>query len=260
MSYNYVMVDIQDKVAVLTINRPKALNALNGDVLSEISDAFDGFAKNDGVKAVVITGAGDKSFVAGADIGFMATIGALDAMRYIRLGHQTMDKIAALNKPVIAAVNGFALGGGLELALACDFIIAAENAKFGLPEVTLGIIPGWGGTQRLTAQIGPGKAKEMIYTGKVIDAAEAEKIGLVNAVLPAEGFLAAVLSRAGQITKNSAVALGMAKISVNSYLEGGGQVGRNVEMQSVSMCFASEDQKEGMAAFLEKRKPVFKDK
>ena len=260
MAYQYLLVEIADKIAVVTINRPEVLNALNTSVVGELDDVFKELADNPDVKVVVLTGSGAKAFVAGADVAAMAKIGPLEARRFIVAGHSVFNAIATLQKPVIAAVNGFALGGGLELALACDFIYSSENARYGLPEINLGIIPGWGGTQRLSAVIGPNKAKEMIYTGKVIDAAEALSIGLVNAVLPAENFLAAVQSIAAKVAEKSIVPLSMAKTSVNAYMESGGQVGREVEMQSVCICFSSQDQKEGMAAFLEKRKAVFQDR
>jgi enoyl-CoA hydratase len=260
MEFKYLKIDVSEKIAVVSINRPEVLNALNPSVLEELGAAFAAMANDPEVKAVIISGAGGKAFVAGADIGAMAKFGPLEARRYIVLGHKTFDAIAAFPKPVIAAVNGFALGGGLELSLSCDFIYAAETARFGLPEITLGIIPGWGGTQRLTAAIGPCKAKEMIYTGKIIDAAEAAAIGLVNSVLPLEGFLEAVREKVKKITAMSAVPLTMSKTAVNAFMESGGQVGREVEIQSVCICFSAEDQKEGMAAFLEKRKPAFRDK
>ncbi len=259
MTYKYVLIDIADKIATVTINRPEALNALNTTVLAELKSVFGELSQNPDAKVVVLTGAGPKSFVAGADIAAMAKIGPLEARNFITAGHSTLNAIASFTKPVIAAVNGFALGGGTELALACDFIYASENARFGLPEINLGIIPGWGGTQRLAAVIGPNKAKELIYTGKIISTEEALSLGLVNEVLPAEDFLQAALAKAKTIAEKSIVPLSMAKISVNAYMEAGGQVGREVEMQSVCICFSSDDQKEGMAAFLEKRKAVFTD-
>lgn len=259
MNSNYILVELVDKVAVVTINRPEALNALNSEVLEELEATFQFLGENPDAKVVVLTGSGAKAFVAGADVAAMATCGPLEAQKFIRTGHRVFDVIASFPKPVIAAVNGFALGGGLELALSCDFIYASENAKFGLPEVNLGIIPGWGGTQRLPAVIGANRAKEMIYSGKTIDTGEAQSIGLLNRIFPAEGFLEAVLGEAKAIARKSIIPLKMAKVSVNASTESGGQCGKTVEIQSVSLCFASADQKEGMAAFLEKRKAQFTD-
>ncbi|EEG78459.1 enoyl-CoA hydratase/isomerase family protein [Dethiobacter alkaliphilus] len=259
MSFNYLQVTTEEKMAVITINRPKVLNALKYEVLLELQEAFNSLREDNEVKVVIITGSGEKAFVAGADIGVMANLGPLEAQKYIRAGHETFDLIAAFPKPVIAAVNGFALGGGLELALACDYIFAVEEAKFGLPEITLGIIPGWGGTQRLPQAVGIGRARELVYTGKVIDAQEAEKIGLVNRLFPADGFLTAVQAEAKTLVQRSLVALNMAKTAINAHLDAGGPAGKTVEIQSVCICFASNDQKEGMAAFQEKRKPKFTD-
>ncbi|MBS3900460.1 MAG: enoyl-CoA hydratase/isomerase family protein [Dethiobacter sp.] len=260
MQYTFIQIAIQAKIATITINRPEVLNALKFEVLSELRDAMLTLRDDTEVKVVVITGAGPKAFVAGADVAVMAELGSLEARKYIMAGHETFDLIAGFPKPVVAAVNGFALGGGCELALACDFIYAAENARFGLPEITLGIIPGWGGTQRLPQRVGTGLAKEMIYTGKVIDAAEAKAIGLVNKLFPAEGFLDAVKEELKAIVSKSIVPLTMAKAAVNAYLDGGGAAGNAMEIQSVCICFSAQDQKEGMAAFLEKRKPEFTDK
>lgn len=260
MQYTFIQIAIQAKIATITINRPEVLNALKFEVLSELRDAMLTLRDDTEVKVVVITGAGPKAFVAGADVAVMAELGSLEARKYIMAGHETFDLIAGFPKPVVAAVNGFALGGGCELALACDFIYAAENARFGLPEITLGIIPGWGGTQRLPQRVGTGLAKEMIYTGKVIDAAEAKAIGLVNKLFPSEGFLDAVKEELKSIVSKSIVPLTMAKAAVNAYLDGGGAAGNAMEIQSVCICFSAQDQKEGMAAFLEKRKPEFTDK
>lgn len=260
MEYQYLLLDRDERIATVTINRPQVLNALGFEVLAELKDVLQRLKDDTTVKVVVMTGAGEKAFIAGADVAAMAELGPLEARKYIVLGHEIFDLIDHYPKPVIAAANGFTLGGGMELALACDFIYASENAMFGLPEVTLGIIPGWGGTQRLPLAVGPGIAKELIYSGSVISAAQAQAIGLVNKVLPAEGFLAAVQGVARQIAKRSAVPLAMAKTAIRAYQEGGGAAGRLVEIQSVSLCFGSHDQKEGMAAFIQKRKPVFEDR
>jgi enoyl-CoA hydratase len=259
MSFNFLLLDKADRVATVTVNRPQVLNALGFEVLMELKAMMQQLKDDADVKAVILTGAGDKAFIAGADVGAMAKLGPLEARKYIMLGHEIFDLVDNFPKPVIAAANGFTLGGGLELSLACDFIYASENARFGLPEITLGIIPGWGGTQRLPQAIGPGMAKELVYTGRVIDAHEAKAIGLVNRVLPAEGFLPAVQDVAKNIVQKSAIALSMAKTAFYAHQEGGGSSGRTVEIQSISLCFASQDQKEGMAAFVEKRKPQFTD-
>lgn len=260
MAWKFLLVETAERVATVTISRPDALNALNLEVLTELKEAFFALKGDDGVKVVVLTGAGEKAFVAGADVAAMARLSTLEARPFILAGHQAFEVIASFPKPVIAAVNGFALGGGLELALACDYIYASAKAKFGLPEVTLGIIPGWGGTQRLPALVGANRARELIYSGKIIDAAEALGMGLVNQVFPAEGFLDAVRQEALGIAQKSVVALNMAKTAVNAFVNNSSQPGMAVEIQSVSICFASEDQKEGMAAFLAKRKADFKDR
>jgi enoyl-CoA hydratase len=259
MTYQFLLLEKENKLATVTVNRPQVLNALGFEVLHELKRMLLELKADPEVKAVILTGAGEKAFIAGADVAAMSKLGPLEARKYIVLGHEIFDIIDSMPKPVIAAANGFTLGGGLELSLACDFIYASENARFGLPEITLGIIPGWGGTQRLPLLIGPAMAKELIYTGRVIDASEAKAIGLVNRVLPAEGFLPAVKEMAQAIVSKSAVALSMAKTAVYAFQEGGGAAGRTVEIQSISLCFASRDQKEGMAAFLEKRKPQFTD-
>lgn len=259
MKSNFIRMEQAEKVAVVTINRPEALNALNSEVLEELESMFQFLRETPDVKVVVLTGSGAKAFVAGADVAAMAKCAPLEAQKFILTGHRVFDSIASFPKPVVAAVNGFALGGGLELALSCDFIYASENAKFGMPEVNLGIIPGWGGTQRLPAAIGANRAKEMIYSGIIVGTSEAESMGLVNRVFPAEGFLESVLAEAKMIAQKSMIPLSMAKVSVNAYTESGGQCGKTVEIQSVSLCFASNDQKEGMAAFLEKRKAQFTD-
>jgi enoyl-CoA hydratase len=260
MEYKFLLLEKEEKVAIVTINRPQVLNALGFEVLSELKNMLLQLKDDTEVKVVILTGAGEKAFIAGADVGAMAKLGPLEARKYIVQGHEIFDLIDGFPKPVIAAANGFTLGGGLELSLACDFIYASENARFGLPEITLGIIPGWGGTQRLPLAVGPGMAKELIYTGRIIDANQAKAIGLVNQVLPIEGFLPAVKAVAKNIVEKSAIALNMAKTSIHAFQEGGGAPGRTVEIQSICLCFASQDQKEGMAAFLEKRKPEFTDR
>jgi enoyl-CoA hydratase len=210
------------------------------------------------VRVVILTGEGDKAFVAGADIAAMKAMNSTEALAFSRLGHDTLGMIENLHQPVIAAVNGFALGGGLEIALACDFIYASEKAKLGVPEVTLGIFPGFGGTQRLPRLVGKGRAKELIFAGGMIDASEAYTLGIVNKVFPADKFMEEVSKIARTIAQNGPVAVSMAKSSVNAGYDVGGAEGEAIEITAWANAFATHDQKEGMGAFLEKRKPQFK--
>lgn len=258
MAYENILFTVEDGIATLTFNRPKALNALNGALLDELSHALDGVAENEDIRVLVLTGAGDKSFVAGADINELATFGPLQAKTFARKGQSIIGKLQSLAIPVIAAVNGFALGGGSEMALACDFIYASENANFGLPEITLGIIPGFGGTQRLPRLIGPSLAKEMIFTGKMIPAAEAREIGMVNRVFAPEALMEKTLKTARTIAAKGKASLRAAKQSVNSGLNVDLVTGLDIECDAFALCMASEDAKEGTTAFLEKRKAAFK--
>jgi enoyl-CoA hydratase len=215
-------------------------------------------AVDESVRVLILTGAGEKAFVAGADIGELATYSALQAKAFSKAGHVIIARLQELPIPVIAAVNGFALGGGSEIALACDFIYAADTAKFGLPEISLGLIPGFGGTQRLPRLIGPNRAKELIFTGRMISAAEAAQIGLVNTVVPAAGLMEDVLKTAREIAAKGRVALRAAKQSIHQGLSVDLVSGCNMEVDAFALVFASPDAKEGTHAFLEKRKPVFK--
>ncbi len=257
-SYENILLDSKEGIATITFNRPKALNALNRALLGELSDALDDIAGDEEIRVLILTGAGDKAFVAGADISELATFDALQGKVFARQGQQVFAKLQELSIPVIGAVNGFALGGGSEIALACDFIYASENAKFGLPEITLGLIPGFGGTQRLPRLIGPNRAKEMIYTGKMISAAEAQSIGMVNRVLPADGLMDAVMETAKAIAAKGKVSLRAAKGAINTGLNADLDTGCRIECDAFALCMASEDAKEGTKAFLEKRKPEFK--
>ncbi len=257
-SYENILLDSKEGIATITFNRPKALNALNRALLGELSDALDAIAGDEEIRVLILTGAGDKAFVAGADISELATFDALQGKVFARQGQQVFAKLQELSIPVIGAVNGFALGGGSEIALACDFIYASENAKFGLPEITLGLIPGFGGTQRLPRLIGPNRAKEMIYTGKMISAAEAQSIGMVNQLLPAEGLMDAVMETAKAIAAKGKVSLRAAKGAINTGLNADLDTGCRIECDAFALCMASEDAKEGTKAFLEKRKPEFK--
>ncbi len=258
MSEELVMLEKEAPLALITINRPKALNALNSKVLKALSETLDRVNDDEEIRVVVITGAGEKAFVAGADIAEMSEMTPLEGANFSRLGQLVFKKVEELKKPVIAAVNGFALGGGSELALACDFIYASENAKFGLPEVTLGIMPGFGGTQRLPRLIGKGRAKELIFTGKMISAKEALEMGMVNRVVPQEQLMDAVKEVASGIAKNGPIAVSIAKGLVDVGYDLPLDDGCLMESKSFGVCASTEDKREGMKAFLEKRKPVFK--
>ena len=282
-SMKYVQIDLQNDVAVLKIHRPEALNAMNLDVISELSRAIDLISVDQGIKVLVITGSGERSFCAGADISYMVDIDAVTAEKYASSAQSMLNKIEKMEKPVIAAINGFALGGGCELALVCDLRIASENAKMGQPEVTIGIPPGWGGTQRLLRIIGPAKAKEMIFTGKMISAQEAESIGLVNKVVSLTNedksqldstldqksekeknmalskilnnkLLEHSVSLAKEITKNSFNAIKISKMLINKGMDADIDTGLRLEIYGWALCFAHEDRQKMMSAFLNKSK------
>ena len=244
-------------IALLTINRPNQLNALNKQTLGEISAAFEGMSDDFETKVVILTGSGEKAFVAGADIKEFAHFNGVEGTELAKEGHMTVfNLIEEFPKPVIAAVNGFALGGGLELAMSAHVRIASDNARMGLPETSLGVIPGYGGTQRLPQLIGKGRALEMIFSAKMIDAATALEYGLVNRVVPQEELLGAAEEMARSFMKNSIVAMGFAIEAVNAGLLEG-SVGYDVEVQAFGDCFETADFKEGTKAFIEKRKPNF---
>ncbi|MFV0436791.1 MAG: enoyl-CoA hydratase-related protein [Desulfopila sp.] len=246
-------------IAEIIIDRPKALNALNQATLQELLQCCALLENNREIRAVILTGAGEKAFVAGADISFMKEFDPLTAGEFAGLGHAVMTAIENLPQPVIAAINGFALGGGCELALACDIRVAGERAKFGQPEVNLGVIPGFGGTQRLPRLIGKGMACELLYTGAMIDAAEALRIGLVNRVVPTEQLLAACREMAAMIASRGPMAVRACKKMVVNGLEMDLARANSYEAIQFGQCFASDDQKEGMQAFLEKRPATFTD-
>ncbi len=258
MAYENIICDIEGNLAFITFNRPKAMNALNGALITELSDALDAIARNDALKVLILTGAGDKAFVAGADINELATFNPLQAKLFSEKGQAAIFKLQALPIPVIAAVNGFALGGGSEISLASDFIYASESAKFGLPEITLGIIPGFGGTQRLPRLIGQNAAKELIFTGKMISAEEAQRMGLVNRVCTPDALMDQVRKTAETIAARGSVSLRAAKQAVNRGMNVDIVTGCQIEADAFSVCVASPDAKEGTTAFLEKRKAVFK--
>jgi enoyl-CoA hydratase/3-hydroxyacyl-CoA dehydrogenase len=244
-------------VAIATFDRPEALNALNRDVLRDLIHVVDEVEHDPAVHVLVLTGEG-RAFISGADIGIMSQVSALESREYTKLGQMAARKLERLEKPVIAAINGFAFGGGLELALACDILLASDKAQFGLPEVTLGIHPGFGGTQRLPRLIGRHKAKELIYTGERFSADRAEALGIVNRVVPHERLLDEALSLATRIAANAPVAVRLSKAAVNRGLETDLDTGLGIEVESVTITFATDDRVEGMKAFLEKRKAEFK--
>ncbi len=260
MPYDTIELTQKDELSLITINRPKALNALNQKVLEELADALGEFERDEKSKVCVITGAGEKAFVAGADIAEMAELTPLEAERFCRVGQEVFLKIEEIEKPVVAAVNGFALGGGTELVLACDLVYASEKARFGQPEINLGIIPGFGGTQRLAKVIGVRRAKEWIYSGDMVDAKRAEAYGLVNAVFPPDKLMEEVEAVAKKLASKPPYALGQAKKAIEKGLVLDLRTGSVLEREAFSMTFASEDRGEGIRAFLDKRKPVFKGK
>ncbi|MDA8403837.1 MAG: enoyl-CoA hydratase-related protein [Desulfobacteraceae bacterium] len=258
MAYNHIILETDGPVATITLNRPKSLNALNTEVLNELFQAAEAVEADASVRVLILTGSGGKAFAAGADITELAELNTLQGKAFAAGGHKTMRRFQTLPIPVIAAVNGFALGGGLELALSCDFIYASENAKFGLPEITLGLIPGFGGTQRLSRIIGKNMAKEMIFTGKTITAAEALGLGIVNQVVPAGELMESALKTARAIAAKGGVSLCMAKQAINQGMDVDLAAGCQMEIDAFAICMASQDAKEGTHAFLEKRKPEFK--
>ncbi len=243
-------------VRVLTINRPEKLNALSAEVLLDLERAIADIVADSDVRAAVLTGAG-KAFVAGADIAAMQQMSVEEAEEFAALGHRVFDSIESARFPIVAAVNGFALGGGCELALACDFIYASEKAKFGQPEVALGVVPGFGGTQRLPRRIGAAMARELIYSGKMIGAEEALRIGLVNAVFPVDGLLEAANAVAREIAKKGPVAVSKAKQVISEGMDEALASANAKERRAFADCFATEDQTEGMVAFLAKRAAEF---
>lgn len=250
---SFVDYEVKENIGIITMNRPSALNALNSEVLEDLEKVIDAVDEKQ-IRCLIITGQGEKSFVAGADIAEMSNLDQKGGKEFSQKGNDIFRKIETLRMPVIAAVNGYALGGGCELSMACDFRIASENAVFGQPETGLGITPGFGGTQRLARLIGAGMAKQMIYTARNIKADEALRIGLVNSVVPADQLMAAAEKLAGQIAKNAPIAVANAKAAINEGLEESIEDGVKIEEKRFGECFGTHDQKEGMSAFLEKRK------
>lgn len=259
-AYENLLFEAENGIGIVTINRPKALNALNAATIYELDRMFDELAKDDTVKAVILTGSGQKSFVAGADITEMQAMSAIEGRNWGKLAQAVFNKIENLPKPVIAAVNGYALGGGCEISMACDIRIAAENAKFGQPEVSLGIPPGFGGTQRLPRLVGKGRAKELLFTADMIDAEEAYRIGLANKVVASEELMETAKAMAQKIMSRAPIAVQVCKAAVNEGMDTDLESGVAYEAEVFGLCFATDDQKEGMTAFVEKRKAVFTGK
>ncbi|EHQ89430.1 enoyl-CoA hydratase/isomerase family protein [Desulfosporosinus youngiae] len=255
--YTSLLCEQEEGVAIVVINRAEVMNALNGQVFNELGRIFAELEADDTVQAVILTGSGKKAFAAGADISQMQKMTTLEGRKLALAVKAAQDKIASLSKPVIAAVNGFALGGGCEVAMCCDFRIAAENARFGQPEINLGIIPGGGGTQRLTNLVGLARAKDLVLTGRIIDAQEALNIGLVNKVVAAELLISEAKKLAYSLAEKSGFALNMAKVALNQSVSLDLESGLDYEIECFAACFSTYDQKEGMAAFAEKRKPKF---
>jgi enoyl-CoA hydratase len=257
MAYETLIVESRGVVGLVTLNRPQALNALNSTVLKELRQAYAGFHADEAIGAIVLTGS-ERAFAAGADIKEMQPLDFAEVYKTDFISG--WDEVAAARKPVVAAVSGFALGGGCELAMMCDLVIASETAKFGQPEITLGIIPGMGGSQRLTRAVGKAKAMDLVLTGRMMDAAEAERSGLVSRVVAPERLIDEALEAAARIASLSRPSVLMAKEAVNRAFETTLEEGLRFERRLFHSLFATEDQKEGMAAFIEKRKPVFRNR
>jgi enoyl-CoA hydratase len=260
LDYKYIIYEKNDGIATIMLNRPEAMNAFSKDVVSEILNALEDLRNDDAVRVVVLTGAGEKAFSAGADIKSMIGMTALKARELSLMGEKLCHALENLEKPVIAALNGYALGGGLEVAMSCDLRIASETARMGQTEVNIGLIPGWGGTQRLTRLVGMTKAKELVYTGKMIDSKTAEQIGIVNIVVPADKFRETVKQFALDLASKAPVAVKVAKSLINKGSDIGLDSAVALEREGFSVVASSEDLKEGVAAFTEKRKPAFKGK
>jgi len=259
LTYENLILEKEDGIAIIYMNRPKALNAINDAVLKEMDVAIDEIDADPEVRVLIITGAGDKSFVAGADIAWMFKMSQPTCRKFAAFGEYVMRKLELMEKPVIAAINGFALGGGCELAMACDIRLASDKAVFAQPEVGLGVIPGFGGTQRLPRLIGEGRAKELTYTGDVINAEEAFRMGLVNHVYPAEELMDEAKKLAKKIVKKAPLAVGYAKHAIGKGMQCDLDTGMAIESDMFGNCAATEDKAEGMGAFIEKRKPVWKN-
>lgn len=259
-TYNTLICDIEEGIAKVTINRPESLNALNSQVFTELGIVFDEMKNDNNVRVVIITGAGKKAFVAGADIMEIRECSVVEGREIGLLANRTQKKIEDFSKPVIAAINGFALGGGLELAMTCDIRIASENARFGQPEISIGLIPGGGGTQRLPRLIGVEKAKWLIYTGEMINAEQACQMGLVHAVFAQEELIPEAKKLAVKLAVKSQIILSLAKQAINNGIHLDLDRALQLEIECFANCFGTEDHNEGISSFIEKRKPEFRDK
>ena len=260
MSYKNLLYEKEDGIGIVTINRPEVLNLLNIEVFVEIYKLFQEIEDDPDVRVVILTGSGEEAFIAGVDVSEMKDKNSVEIEDFVAIARKTGDRIFTLSKPVIAAINGFALGGGFEMAMNCDLLIASKNAKFGQPEITLGIVPGGGAMQKLTRLIGIHRAKELVYTGDIIDADTALAMGLVNKVVPLESLMTEAKALARKLLGKSSVALSFAKKAINSGTGMSLTSGIDLDETFFARCFDTEDQKEGMRAFLEKRKPVFRNK
>ncbi|WP_032120638.1 short-chain-enoyl-CoA hydratase [Clostridium amazonitimonense] len=260
MELKNVILEKEGNIAIVTINRPKALNALNSETLKELDIIVDELENDESIYAVVLTGAGEKAFVAGADITEMKDLTTIEGRKFSVLGNKVFRRIENLEKPVIAAIHGFALGGGCELAMACDIRIATEKAKFAQPEVGLGITPGFGGTQRLARHVGLGIAKEMIFTGRMMKSDEALRIGLINKIVEVEKLMEEAKAMANLIASNAPIAVTLSKVAINRGMQCDIDTALMYEAEAFGQCFSTEDQKEGMSAFVEKRDKNFKNK
>ncbi len=260
MGFKNILVEKEAGIAIIEINRPEERNALNLETIAELEKALDAASADSEVRVVILTGAGEKAFASGGDLRELKEMTAIEGRKFAELGHRITRKIEEMEKPVIAAVNGYALGGGCEVAIACDIIIASENAKFGHPEVSIGISPGWGTTQRLPRWVGVARAKEIIFTSDMIDAAEARRMGLINRVVPKGELMKYAREMANKIASKAPVAIKYSKAAIHEGIIEESLKGLAYEIVLFSRCFETEDQKEGMRAFLEKRKPEFKGK
>jgi len=260
MEFKYMIYEKSEGIATITLNRPEALNAFSEEVIDEVLQALEDVRNDENTRVVILTGAGEKSFSTGADIKAMKEMNALKARELSLMGEKICNALENLEKPVIAAINGYALGGGLEVAMSCDIRIASENARMGQTEINIGFIPGWGGTQRLTRLIGRTKAKELVFTGKMIDAKTAEQLGIVNMVVPADKFKETVRQFAAELASKAPVALKIAKALINKGADVSLDAAIALEREGFGVVASTEDLQEGVSAFTEKRKPTFKGK
>jgi len=260
LEFKHIIYEKSEGIATITLNRPEALNAFSKEVVDEVLQALEDVRNDENARVVILTGAGEKAFSAGADIKAMKGMNALKARELSLMGEKLCDALENLEKPVIAAINGYALGGGLEVAMACDFRIAVENARVGQTEVNIGLIPGWGGTQRLTRLVGKMKAKELVFSGKIIDAKTAEQLGILNLVVPADKFRETVRQFALELAQKAPVAIKVAKALINKGADMSLDAALALEREGFGVVASTEDLQEGVSAFTEKRKPVFKGK